>query len=223
MWLVRRKVQACQAKAPQAAVTAVAGAGQIAQASSPVLTHLPSTGTGHRAFTQVERAKKLPSLGSPELSLHPLLNGGCAGAVEDAGGGADVHVQGGADVGVAGDGGDVGGVEFPGEQGGGAQDVAQAVPGPGAVAVLVAPAGQVVGGGQDAAVEVGGPPPGAAGGGEQQPERVGAGVLLGPGLPRCGRRSSRRAGSRPGCGRGRWSCGACGPWVPRRSAGRRPR
>src|SRR5690242_18313698 len=109
------------------------------------------------------------------------LCGGGAGAVEDAGGGADVHVQGGADVGVAGDGGDVGGVEFPGEQGGGAQDVAQAVPGPGPVAVLVAPAGLAVGGGQDAAVEVGGPPPGAAGGGEQQPGRVGPGGLLGPG------------------------------------------
>src|SRR5690348_17141086 len=111
-----------------------------------------------------------------------LLRGCCAGAVEDAGGGADVHVQGGADVGVAGDGGDVGGVEFPGEQGGGAQDVAQAVPGPGAVAAGVAPAGGVVGGGQDAAVEVGGPPPGAAGGGKQQPQRVGPGVLLGAGL-----------------------------------------
>src|ERR1700722_2205350 len=67
------------------------------------------------------------------------LCGRCAGAVEDAGGGADVHVQGGADVGVAGDGGDVGWVEFPGEQGGGAQEMTQAVPGPAPVAVLVAP------------------------------------------------------------------------------------
>src|ERR1700678_4715720 len=87
-----------------------------------------------------------------------VLCGGCAGAVQDAGGGADVHVQGGADVGVAGDGGDVAGVEFPGEQGGGAQHVPQPVPGPGAVAAGVAPAGRQVGGCQDAAVEVGGPP-----------------------------------------------------------------
>src|SRR5690349_20235016 len=115
-----------------------------------------------------------------------LLRGCCAGAVEDAGGGADVHVQGGADVGVAGDGGDVGGVEFPSEQGGSAQDVTQAVPGPASVAVLVAPAGLVVGGGQDAAVEIGGPPPDAARGREQQPRRVGPGVLLGPGLLEAG-------------------------------------
>lgn len=32
-------------------------------------------------------------------SRQALLFGGCAGAVDDAGGGADVHVQGGADVG----------------------------------------------------------------------------------------------------------------------------
>ena len=50
----------------------------------------------------------------------------------------------------------------------------------------VAPPGGLVGGRQDAAVEVGGPPPGAAGGGEHQPERVGSGVLLGPGLPGAG-------------------------------------
>src|ERR1035438_9857405 len=108
-----------------------------------------------------------------------LLCGGCAGAVQDTGGGADVFVEGCADVGVSGDGGDVGGVEFSGEQGGGAQYVPQAVPGPGAVAGGVAPAGGEVGGGQDAAVEVGGPPVPAAGGGEHQPQRVGAGVLLG--------------------------------------------
>src|ERR1017187_9998658 len=87
-----------------------------------------------------------------------VLCGAGAGAVQDAGGGADVHVQGGADVGVAGHGGDVGGVELPGEQGGGAQHVPQAVPDPLAVAAGVAPAGRQVGGGQDAAVEVGGPP-----------------------------------------------------------------
>ena len=64
------------------------------------------------------------------------LVGGFAGAVEDAGGGADVHQQGGADVGVPGHAGHVGGVELPGEQGGGAEHVPQAVPGPPAVAVL---------------------------------------------------------------------------------------
>ena len=46
----------------------------------------------------------------------------------------------------------------------------------------VAPSGGVVGGCQDAAVEVGGPPPAAAGGGEHQPEGVGPGGLLGAGL-----------------------------------------
>ena len=86
------------------------------------------------------------------------LLGGVAGAVEDAGGGADVHVEGDAVVGVAGHAGHVGGVELPGEQDGGAEHVPQAVPGPRAGAVLVAPPGGLVGGGQDAAVEVGGPP-----------------------------------------------------------------
>src|ERR1039457_72530 len=89
---------------------------------------------------------------------HSWLLGGVAGAVQDALGGADVHVEGDAVVGVAGHAGHVGGVEFPGEQGGGAEHVPQAVPGPVAVAVLVAPAGGPVGGRQDAAVEVGGPP-----------------------------------------------------------------
>jgi hypothetical protein len=83
---------------------------------------------------------------------------------------------------VPGHGGDVGGVEFPGEQGGGAEHVPQAVPGPVADAAGVAPAGCPVGGSQDAAVEVGGPPVPAARAGEDQPERVDAGLLLGAGL-----------------------------------------
>src|SRR6202034_2622411 len=106
-----------------------------------------------------------------------LLLGGGAGAVECAGGGADVHVEGGADVGVAGEAGDVGGFDVPGEQGGGAKDVAQAVPGPGAVALRVAPSGGEVGGGQDAAGEVGRAPVPAPGGGEQQGVGIGPGVL----------------------------------------------
>src|SRR6266568_585831 len=40
--------------------------------------------------------------------------GGCAGAVQDAGGGADVHVEGDADVGVPGHAGHVGGLQAPG-------------------------------------------------------------------------------------------------------------
>ena len=114
------------------------------------------------------------------------LGGGGAGAVEDADGGANVHVEGDAVVGVAGHAGDVGGVELPGEQGGGAEHVPQAVPGPGAVAVLVAPSGCLVGGSQDAAVEIGGPPVPEPRAGEDQPERVAAGVLLGAGLPDAG-------------------------------------
>ena len=82
------------------------------------------------------------------------LVSGFAGAVEDAGGGTDVHQQGGADVGVPGHAGHVGGVEFPGEQGRGAEHVPQAVPGPLAVAVRVAPADGQVGALEDVAVEV---------------------------------------------------------------------
>src|SRR5450755_455786 len=108
-----------------------------------------------------------------------VLCGGGVGAVEDAGGGADVHVEGGAGGGVAGEGGDVVGFEVPGEQGCDAEYVAEAVPGPVAVAGGVAPSGWLVGGCQDAAVEVGGPPGVAAGGGEHRPEGVGAGLRLG--------------------------------------------
>ncbi len=75
-----------------------------------------------------------------------VLLGGCAGAVQDAGGGTDVHVEGDADVGVAGHAGDVGGFQVPAGQGGGAEHVPQAVPGLGARAVLVAPSGGVIGG-----------------------------------------------------------------------------
>src|SRR6185437_14560162 len=121
--------------------------------------------------------------GRPMRCMRPMLLvgllGGGAGSVEDAGGGADVHVEGDAVVGVAGHAGGVGGVEFPGEQGGGAEGVAEAVPGPGAVSVGVAPAGCAVGGGQDAAVEVGGSPVLAFGAGEEEGAGVGAGGLLG--------------------------------------------
>jgi hypothetical protein len=65
------------------------------------------------------------------------LSGRFAGAVEDAGGGADVHVERDPVVGVPGHPGHVGGVELPGEQGGGAEHVPQAVPGPPPVAVAV--------------------------------------------------------------------------------------
>src|SRR5712691_5096661 len=115
------------------------------------------------------------------------LLGGGAGAVEDAGGGADVHVEGDAGVGVAGHAGDVGGVEFPGEQRGGAEHVPQAVPGPVAVPGGVAPSGGVVGALEDVAVEIGGPPVLALGGGEDQPQRVDTGLLFGAGLPDPGR------------------------------------
>ena len=152
-----------------------------------------------------------------------MLLGGCAGAVQDAGGGADVHVEGDADVGVAGHAGDVGGLQVPAEQGGGAEHVPQAVPGPGADAAGVAPPGGLVGGRQDAAVEVGGPPLGAAGGGEHQSEGVGRRRPARRGPPGGGRRSCPPAGSRPGCGRGKWCCAACGPWAPPGTASRRPR
>jgi hypothetical protein len=58
---------------------------------------------------------------------------------------------------VPGHAGHVGGVELPGEQGGGAEHVPQAVPGPPAVAGGVTPAGRGVGALEDVAVEVGRP------------------------------------------------------------------
>ena len=82
---------------------------------------------------------------------------GFAGAVEDAFGSADVHQQRGADVGVPGHAGHVSGLQFPGEQGGGAEHVPQAVPGPPTLAGAVTPAGHGVGALEDVAVEVGGP------------------------------------------------------------------
>jgi hypothetical protein len=63
------------------------------------------------------------------------LLGDCAGAVEDARGAADLHVERDAVVGVARHAGDVGDVKLPGEQGCGAEHVSQAVPGPAAIAV----------------------------------------------------------------------------------------
>jgi hypothetical protein len=56
------------------------------------------------------------------------------------------------------------------------------VPGPLAVAVLVAPAGGGVGAFQDVAVEVGGPEQLELRAGKDQRERIDPGVLLGPGL-----------------------------------------
>src|SRR5579864_3736941 len=76
----------------------------------------------------------------------------------------------------------VGGVELPGEQGGSAEDVPQAVPCPPTVAVAVAPASCGVGMLEDVAVEVGGPQQLELGGGEDQPGRVDTGGLFGADL-----------------------------------------
>src|SRR5579863_4744762 len=94
-----------------------------------------STWSGPFLHSPIHRAR-VP----PPPRLRALL-GGCAGAVQDACGGADVHVEGDADVGVAGHAGDVGGFQVPAGQGGGAEHMPQAVPGPGAVAVSVVPTG----------------------------------------------------------------------------------
>src|ERR1035438_10739036 len=96
------------------------------------------------------------------------LFGGATGAVENTGGGADVQVEGDAVVGMAGHAGHVGGVEFPGEQSGGAEHVPQAMPGPVAAAVGVTPSGRQVGGLEDLAAVVGGPPVLACRGREDQ-------------------------------------------------------
>src|SRR2546423_11642788 len=124
-----------------------------------------------------------PSRFSPFWTRGPSnLLGSGAGAVKDAGGGADVHVEGDAVVGVPGHAGHVGGVELPGEQGGGAEHVPQAVPGPLAAAVLVPPSGRPVGALEEVSVEVGGAPVLSGRGGEDQAQRVGASGLLGAGL-----------------------------------------
>jgi hypothetical protein len=87
---------------------------------------------------------------------------------------AQSRTRGDADVGVPGHAGDVGGLQVPAEQGSRAEHLPQAVPGPGAFAVGVAPPGGQVGGRQDAAVEVGGPPVGAAGEGNISPRGLAA-------------------------------------------------
>jgi hypothetical protein len=80
---------------------------------------------------------------------------------------------------VAGHAGHVGGVELPGEQGGGAEHVSQAVPGPSAVTRVVTPSGRGVGALEDVTVEVARPPQLELRGREDQPERVDPGGLLG--------------------------------------------
>jgi len=82
------------------------------------------------------------------------LVGGAASSVQDAGCGPDVQVEGDADVGVPGQAGDVAGLDLPGEQRGGAEDVSQAMPGPGPAAVFTAPSDGPVGGHEDPAAEV---------------------------------------------------------------------
>jgi hypothetical protein len=158
-------------------------------------------------------------------SLPGVLFGGCGCAVEDAGGGADAHVERDAVVGVAGDAGHVGGVEFPGEQCSGAEHVPQAVPCPRALAAGVAPPGGRVGRGQDAPVGVRGPPVPVGPRREDEEVRPSGWFRLPArrGPVRCGRRAARRAGSRPARTAGRSSCGAFGSSAPRRTGAPRPR
>ena len=113
---------------------------------------------GPRVFAAIVTQRVTALMPSELDAIWMRLFGGSVGAVEDAGGGADVHVQGDAVVGMAGHAGHVGGVKLPGEQGRGAEHVPQAVPGPAAVAAAVTPAGREVGGLEDLAAVVGGPP-----------------------------------------------------------------
>ena len=151
------------------------------------------------------------------------LCGGLAGAVKDAGGGADVHVECDPVVGVTGHAGDVGDVELPGEQGGGAEDVPQAVPGPVAVAIGVAPADLQVGVFEDVAVEVRGPPVLPLRGREDQPQRVAAGILLRADLLDAGGEPLGQRVAGRGAARIDRLVGACGSSAPRRRGARRPR
>ena len=98
--------------------------------------------------------------------------------VEDAGGGADVHVEGGPVVGVTSHPGHVGRVELPGEQGRGAEDVAEAVPHPPPFPLRVAPAGRAVSAGQHVPLEVRRPPQLPHRRREEQAEWVHPGLLL---------------------------------------------
>ena len=137
---------------------------------------------GHGGAGQVAACANVPG---PSSLPGPLL-GGRACAVQDARGGADVHVKRDAVVGVPGHPGHVGGVELPGEQRRGAEHVPQRVPSPRAIAVRIAPADRQVGGGKDAPVEVGGAPVRALGRGEDQTQGIGPSVLLRAGLPDTG-------------------------------------
>ena len=74
--------------------------------------------------------------------------------------------------------GHVNGLKLPGEQCRGAEHVPQAVPGPPARAGTVAPSGRQVGGLKNPAAEVGRPPVLPGWRREDQPERVGSGLLL---------------------------------------------
>src|SRR5579862_1988287 len=95
-------------------------------------------GTGAVDGPRVSHARSLIADGQ-------ALVGGGASSVEDAGGGADIHVERDAVVGVTRHPGHVGGVELPGEQRRGAEHVPQAVPGPRPLTRSVTPAGGQVG------------------------------------------------------------------------------
>jgi hypothetical protein len=89
-------------------------------------------------ISEASHGLREPLRGPPSWPVGPI--GSRYGRGRGHRGGADVHVQGDAVVGVAGHTGHVGGIELPGEQGGGTEHVPQAVPGPPAVAAGVAPA-----------------------------------------------------------------------------------
>jgi hypothetical protein len=116
--------------------------------SSRVDMLLPPQGRGGAGQPAAARASR------PRIKGRDRLLGGRAGAVEDACGGADVHVERDAVVGVPGHPGHVGRVELPGEQRRGAEHVPQAVPGPPTLTGAATPPGLQVGELEDAAVKV---------------------------------------------------------------------
>jgi hypothetical protein len=205
----------------------------LVRAASPRLrprygSNLPSWSCGFRlADIRTDMAFLQPG-GTPATACpaprrgRVRLLGGGAGAVQDAGGGAEVHVQGDAVIGAADHAGHVGGVELPGEQGGGAEHVPQTVPGPLAAAGGVTPSGRQVGALEDVAVEVGRPPVLSRRGGEDQSQRVGADGLLGAGLLDAGGEPlGQRVADRRVAGRS--FCGTCGSSAPPGTGAQRPR
>jgi len=147
----------------------------------------PASGAAHGLVSCPRRAGRARGGRRDERA-----GGGGAGPVEGSRSAADVHVPGDPVAGVPGQPGDVGDVQPPAEQRGGAEDMPQAVPGPPAGAAGGAPPGGLAGGLEDrrpAAKRRPGP----------SPANAPASAAHWPGTRRrCPRRSAPRSSRVPG-------------------------